>query len=450
MNSSTVYNLESFVMNYEQIASFEPALARFLEKIRHCFKRDKTFGYLQKYMLGLMADLKRKSIEPIALASGVAVRTLQEFLAFFVWDHEQADRILIRELVNCRDNKRSIGVIDASGHAKQGKDTPGVQRQWCGETGKKDNCVIGQHLLYTDNDSKNPFSCVVASDLYLPECWAQDRVRCKRAGIPDEIVYRPRWKISIDQLERTMSQGLRFDYVTFDEEYGKVPEFIYELDRLGQKSIGEVPSNFRVWSKKPSCKSHRAEHASHRVDNIVSHSPAFYGQSWQKMVIKDTTGGACIWHVKSAQVYLVKHKEGKAYCPVPTDRTYWLIVAHNKQTGEQKYFISNAPAKEKLKTLMEIAFSRWHVEKWFERAKQECGFGAFEVRTYTSLIRHWLASRLAMYFLSDQTNRLRGEKSADNTGAGCGCSEHAGLEDLAEVSVFMEPIERAVPVLSGS
>ncbi len=69
-------------MNYEQLASFEPALARFLEKVRPCFKRDKTFGYLQKYILGLMADLKRKSIEPIALACGVAVRTLQEFLAF--------------------------------------------------------------------------------------------------------------------------------------------------------------------------------------------------------------------------------------------------------------------------------------------------------------------------------------------------------------------------------
>jgi hypothetical protein len=56
---------------------------------------------------------------------------------------------------------------------------------------------------------------------------------------------------------------------------------------------------------------------------------------------------------------------------------------------------------------MEIAFPRWHVEKWFEHAKQECGFDAFEVRTYTSLIRHWLTSRLAMYFLADQTNRLR-------------------------------------------
>ena len=437
-------------MNYEQLASFEPALARFLENVRHCFKRDKTFGYLQTYMVGLMTDLNRKSIEPIALAGGVAVRTLQEFLAFFAWDHEQADCTLVREVVNRQHGKRSIGVLDASGHAKQGNYTPGVQRQWCGESGKKDNCVIGQHLLYTDNDAKNPFSCVVASDLYLPKCWDQDRDRCRRAGIGDEMTHRPTWKIGIAQLERTMSQGLRFDYVTYDEEYGKVPDFVYELDRLGQKAIGEVPCNFRVWVKKPACQSPKAEHASHRIDNMVSHSPTFYGQSWRKMVIKDTTRGWCIWHVKSAQVYLVKHKDGKAYCPVPTDRTYWLIVAHNKQTGEVKYFVSNAPAKETLERLMEVAFCRWHVEKWFERAKQECGFGAFEVRTYTSLIRHWLASRLAMYFLADQTSRLRGEKSADYTGTGRRCGEYAGVEDLAKVSVFMESTERAVPILSGT
>lgn len=425
-------------MNYDQLASFEPALADFLEKVRHCFKRDKTFDYLQKYILGLMADLKRKSIEPIALACGVAVRTLQEFLAFFAWDHELVDKVLVREVVERGHGKFSIGVLDASAHAKQGKHTPGVQRQWCGESGKKDNCVIGQHLLYTDNDPKNPFSCVVASDLYLPKSWDQDRDRCKRAGIPNEITYRPNWKIAIEQIKHTMAQGLRFDYVTYDEEYGKVPEFIFELDGIGQKAIGEVPANFRVWAKKPACKSNRAEHSSHRVDKIASHSPAFYGQSWQKMVIKDTTRGKCIWYVKAAQVYLVEHKDGKAYCPVPTDRTYWLIVAHNRQTGEIKYFVSNAPVKEKLEILMEIAFSRWHVEKWFERAKQECGFGAFEVRTYTSLIRHWLASRMAMYFLADQTTRLRGEKSEDNIGAGSRCGEYAGVEDMAVVSPFME------------
>jgi len=438
MNSLSTYNLESLTMNYEQLASFEPALARFLEKVRPCFKRDKTFGYLQKYILGLMADLKRKSIEPIALASGVAVRTLQEFLVFFAWDHKRADEVLIREVVERQHGKLSIGILDASAHAKQGKYTPGVQRQWCGETDKKDNCVIGQHLLYTDNDAKNPFCCIVASDLYLPKSWDEDRDRCRRAGIPDDIIHRSTWKIGIEQIKRTMANGLRFDYVTYDEEYGKVPEFVFELDSLGQKAIGEVPRNFRVWVKQPACKSHRAEHASHRVDNMVSHSPAFYGQPWQKMIIKDTTRGRYIWYVKSTQVYLVKHKDGKAYCPVPTDRTYWLIVAHNRKTGEKKYFISNAPEKEKIEILMEVAFSRWHVEKWFERAKQECGFGAFEVRTYTSLIRHWLASRLAMYFLADQTVRLRGEKSTDHAGAGCRCGQYAGVEDMAEVSLFME------------
>ena len=425
-------------MNYEQLASFEPALGRFLEKVRHCFQRDKTFGYLQKYMLGLMADLKRKSIEPIALASGVAVRTLQEFLAFFRWDHNRADQTLVREVVNRQHGQRSIGILDASAHVKQGKETPGVQRQWCGETGKRDNCVIGQHLLYTDNHAQNPFSCVVASDLYLPQCWDEDRDRCQRAGVPDEISYRPKWKIGMEQIKRTMGQGLRFDYVTYDEEYGKVPEFVFELDSLGQKAIGEVPCNFRVWVQRPACKSHRAEHASHRVDNIVSHSPTFYGQSWRQMVVKDTTRGPCIWHIKSAQVYLVKHKDGKAYCPIPTDRTYWLMAAHNRQTGETKYFVSNAPVKEKLETLLEIAFSRWHVEKWFERAKQECGFGAFEVRTYTSLIRHWLASRLAMYFLADQTHRLRGEKSTDHAGTGSRCGQYAGLEIVAKTTALME------------
>jgi len=438
MNSSTTYNLESLVMNYEQLASFEPALAEFLEKVCRCFKRDKTFSYMQKYMLGLMTDLKRKSIEPIALASGVAVRTLQEFLSFFKWDHQLVDKTLARDVVERQHGKPSIGILDASAHAKQGKETPGVQRQWCGETGKRDNCVIGQHLLYTDNNPKNPFCCVVASDLYLPQSWDQDRDRCQRAGIPDAITYRAKWKIGIEQIERVMAQGLRFDYVSFDEEYGKVPGFFFELDRLGQKAIGEVPCNFRVWTKPPACKSHRSEHTLHRVDNIIKHSPAFYSQQWQSTVIKDTTRGQCIWKVKTAQVHLVKKQDNKAYCPIPTDRTYWLIVAKNAKTGEAKYFVSNAPAKESLKKLLEVAFSRWHVEKWFERAKQECGFGAFEVRTYTSLIRHWLASRLSMYFLADQTNRLRGEKSTDNAGTGSRCCKYVSLENMAEASSFME------------
>ena len=81
-------------MTANQIRSLQPALAALLTRFRRCFKTDRTFDHWQRYLLGLMADLKRKSIEPIALAAGVAVRTLQEFLAFLAWDHQRVNEQL--------------------------------------------------------------------------------------------------------------------------------------------------------------------------------------------------------------------------------------------------------------------------------------------------------------------------------------------------------------------
>jgi len=438
-------------MDYGQIAGFQPALAELLDKFRYCFKREKTFGHWQRYILGLMADLKRKSIEPIALSAGVAVRTLQEFLAFFKWDHQRVEQAMLRLIADEHNSEQAIGVLDATSHPKQGNETPGVQRQWCGQTGKTDNCIIAQHLLYSDAHPTNPFNCIVASDIYLPESWAADRQRCRHAHIPDEIVHRPRWRIGIEQLERVIGQGIHFDYITFDAEYGNTPQFWFELDRLGQKAIGEVPSNFYCWSKRPAYTSLRSEHSAKRVDNIVTHSPVFRRQQWQRLEVKDTTRGIAVWYIKSGRVHLTdsKNKNGTNISR-PTDRQYWLIVAENRDTGEVKYFVSNAPANTPLEKLMSVAFSRWHIEQWFERAKQECGLGAFEVRTYTSLIRHWLSSRIAMFFLASQTQRLRGEKSADNAGAGGRCCQYVGLENMGQIASFMEESERTMCILSGT
>jgi SRSO17 transposase len=420
-------------MTIDQIRSLQPALAALLARFRGCFKTHKTFGHWEKYLLGLLADLKRKSIEPIALAAGVPVRTLQEFLSFFVWDHARVNQQLQQLVVDEHNCETAVGVLDASGHVKQGDKTPGVQRQWCGEVGKRENCVVGQHLLYTNNDSKNPFTCMLASDLYLPESWANDRERCRAAGIPDDVVYRPKWRIGIDQIESAIGNGVRFAWMTFDEDYGRIPAFWFELDRLGQRSIGEVPANFYCWPSWPQYHSGQAAHASKRVDNVCRFSPVFRDQKWKSVHIKDTTRGAMIWELKMARVHLV----GSSTKPSqPTDRQYWLIVAHNPSTKEYKYFVSNAPKKTKLDEMLRAAFARWHVEMWFERAKQETGLGAFEVRTYQSLIRHWLCSRIAMYFLAAQTERLRGEKSADHPGTGSRSGQRSGLADLEPLVAF--------------
>lgn len=428
-------------MTGDQIRSLQPAVAALLQRFKHCFSRKESLEHCETYVLGLMMELKRKSIEPIALASGVAVRSLQEFLAFFAWDHERVNDTLQLIVADEHGSDQSIGVIDASAHSKSGDKTPGVQRR--GEKGKVDNCVVGQHLLYTDNDAENPFCCVLASDLFLPEGWSEDRERCREAGIPDELVHRPKWRIAIEQLEQVIGNGITLKWVTFDEDYGQIPEFWFKLDRLGQMGIGEVRPNFYCWPKRPWYRSLNPAHAAKRVDNVCRYSPVFTKKKWTRMTIKGATRGPVVWEVKSARVHLVDASNPDNNISYPTNRKYWLIIAWNTGTGEIKYFVSNAPARTPVKDMMRVAFSRWHIEKWFERAKQETGFGDFEVRTYTSLIRHWLCSRIAMFFLGSETKRFRGEKSADYLRAGRESDSCVDIECLVPEGLAGQPF---VPV----
>ena len=362
------------------------------------------------------------------------MRTLQEFLSQFVWEHDRASTMLQQLVIDEHGCDEAIGVIDGSGHHKQGDKTPGVQRQWCGETGKIDNCIVGQHLLYTDNDANNPFTCMIASDLYLPKSWDEDRERCQEAGIPDEVTYRPKWRMALDQVTEAIGNGVRFSYLTFDEEYGSVPAFWFGLDQLGQRGIGEVRPNFRCWPTLPKYGSLRGAFAAKRVDNVCRFSPIFRNKNWHRLTVKETTRGPAVWEIKAARVHLVQKENSKSK---PTDRLYWLIIARNPKSSEIKYFVSNASGSVTLQKMMTVAFARWHVEKWFERAKQEAGFGAFEVRKYQSLIRHWFCSRMVMYFLADNTKRLRGEKSTDHIGAGSSGDEQSGQQNLEPLLEFM-------------
>lgn len=188
-----------------------------------------------------------------------------------------------------------------------------------------------------------------------------------------------------------------------------------------------MPANFHIFAKRPAHRSAQKSHASKRVDNLCRFSPLFREQPWQSATVKEATRGPIVWEVKMARVHLV------VASPRPsrsTDRQCALIVARKVGTGEIKYFISNAAACVPLSDLLAAAFARRQIELWFERAKQEAGLGAFEVRTYRSLLRHWFCSRLATYFLAEQTRRLRGEKSADHAGTGGGGGQCLGVDPL--------------------
>src|SRR5438445_12651457 len=125
-------------MTPEQIEQLGPAFADYLRQYLFCCDYTQTFDLLNVYCRGLLADLPRKSAEPIALAAGTAVRTLQEFLKDHVWHYRLARDTLIEHVAATLpqvvgDELGTVGLIDETSTAKKGTKTPGVQRQWCGE-----------------------------------------------------------------------------------------------------------------------------------------------------------------------------------------------------------------------------------------------------------------------------------------------------------------------------
>ena len=401
-------------MTEQQIAELAPEFNAYLKTFRPYFATAAGFAHLGTYARGLISDLERKSVEPIALAGGCAVRTLQEFLTWHRWDQQAVRDKLQRRIVACHmpapgtphDSLGVIGLVDETSTVKKGTETPGVQRQYCGAVGKVENCVVTVHLGYLHGR----FKALIDADLYLPTSWADDRERCRNVDIPDTLDHRPKWRIALDQIAHALGNGVHFDWIVFDEGYGGKPGFLFGLDALGLHGIGEVPKNFPCWPTLPAYRSAQAPFAAKRVDNAACRGKPFRKKKWRTITLPHQTEGPAIWRAKAGLVHL--SKDG-----LPTERKYWLIVAKNEKTGEAKYFVSNAPPKTALKRLLRVAFRRWHVEHAFRVAKSEIGFTHYEGRNYLGLMRHLILCQLVMLFVAEQTDRLRGEKSRDHHGA---------------------------------
>jgi len=167
-------------MTLKQIAALGRKLVAFLGLFADCFGRREGRELLRVYVKGQLSDLHRKTAEGIALRFGRAPRTLQRFLESIKWDEEKL-RDRCQEIVATdHAHPEAIGVVDESGVAKSGDDTVGVSRQWNGNRGKVDNCVVGVHLSY----AAPGFQCLLDSGLFLPEDWANDPVRRKKTTFP--------------------------------------------------------------------------------------------------------------------------------------------------------------------------------------------------------------------------------------------------------------------------
>lgn len=415
-------------MEAAALVSLLPDLESFLRRFDDCFVRKEQRSSLRAYVRGQLSDLRRKSIEPMALACGLPPRNLQQFLSLHGWDdalvRDRVQQVIARE----HHDAGSVLILDETYHAKKGDKTPGVQRQWCGTKGTTDNCVVTVHLAY----AAGFFRALLDSELFLPEqSWSDDRGRCHAAGIPDEVVYRPKWRIALELLDRSRSNGVQAGWLTFDAGYGMHNAFMTALDDRGVRYVGEVPAHLTGWTKPPPVllKEHAARagtgrprsfprvkvlpgrmHKPKRVDTLAARSPVFCTQPWTRFRVKDDAGGAVVWEAREGVFHL---RRGGRHRGVPT-WAHRLLVARNVLSGQVKYFVSNAPPAVELPELLRVAFTRWAVERCFQDAKQELGLSHFEVRTYRSLMRHMILTAVSFLFLSRALAKRRGEKPASD------------------------------------
>lgn len=389
-------------MTVEHILSLQPALIEFVDRFAGCFGRSEPREHLSHYIRGQLSDLPRKSVEPIALFNNVRPRTLQEFLSTAHWQQAQMRDQAQKIVAHDHADPQAIGIVDDSGHRKKGDHIPGVQKQYCGNIGKVENCVVTVHLSYTSFDTS--FRTMLDSEPYLCKVWADDRQRCRDAGIPDDVTYRPKHLMALAQLDRARSNGITFGYLTADIWYAEKPEFLRGLEERRQPYVVEIPRNLQGWLYRPGP---QPQHAARPVEQLCRHSRPMVNQEWQRFHIKDTDKGPMVWEIKAVNHFWLQ-RAGVPHGP------YWLVHARNVLHPEQeKYFLADmrlCPGAT-LETVLHVAFARWPIERCLQDKKSELGMSHFEVRTWQSLCRHLLITMVSHLFLARQTQRLRGEKS---------------------------------------
>ena len=402
-------------MDIPQVRKLKPKLRQFLKHFDVCFPRTDTRAPLPVYISGQLSDIPEKGVEPIALNAGVPPRTLQEFLSQHRWDHDKA-RDRLQDIV--RDEHagpNSIGIFDETSDVKKGDKTPGVQRQYCGAVGKRENCSVTVHLGYACDG----FHCLLDGEMYRPEGWSKDRSRCREAGIPDDRVYRPKWKIALELYDRAVANGLRFDWLTFDEGYGGKPGLLRALAGRNQRLVAGVPRNFMGWVQPPRVITRpfrKRGRRARKTPRLASGSPParrvdamldqdrLRNQPWVRWRVKDGQKGPMVWEVKHLRFTPVG-EDG-----LPGEPLHLIVARDVRDPGQIKFFVSNAPPETPVGVLLLVAFSRWRVERCFEDQKAEIGPDQYEGRRYQGLKRHLVLSMVSYLFLSRMRQEFGGER----------------------------------------
>lgn len=387
------------------------------------FSRQNNADHSRCYTLGLLSNLGRKSIEPIALElSGTGgVRNLQRFISDYSWEESLMKEIHQKKLaqeIGAPDPETSMFTLDSSEFAKKGTESVGVARQYCGTRGKVDNCQSGVFLGYVGPQAHG----LIDARLYMPEEWfgSEFEERRKKTGVPDSLTFATKLEIASELLNKTTDAGLfKARWVGVDAFFGSSRSFLESLPK-DLYYMASVRANTRVLTEEPSWVLPESPGQGRKPTKpVLSETPVTVealarSVVWTEVIRPSDSFGVERVFVARLKVWRVPETSED---PPASPETLFLFrteAQHEAQTT--KYVLTNAPESVSLETLVTVSKLRWSIERSFLECKSLLGMDHYEHRSFKGWHRHMLHVFIAHAFL--QKIRLKFKKKLSDPPSG--------------------------------
>lgn len=393
--------IDNTIWSDELFSDIAEELRNYYRWFYPAFSRTGQMTYGELYIQGLLSPLERKHIEGIALyfQGPEKVRGLQKFMKDSPWDHECMHRLYLDKVSQELSSPEGMFTLDSSENAKKGKESVGVSRQYCGNTGKLDNCQSGVFLGYAADNGYT----LLDRRLYMPEKWftPEYEQRRKECMIPDTLEFKTKLDISLEILKNKAIRD-RFDgkWVGADAYFGSSMTWCDEIEKAGFLYFASIRENQLFWLKEPKVVpleysgrgrppqkgATRTDSRPEAVKNIIKHKNVI----WKKVILAEGTKGPIAAEVTILRVIRCEDN-------LPTKKI-WLIVRRDED-GSLHYYISNAPKNSMKKIFYRVLTMRWSIEQCFEDGKKYLGMDHYEHRSWPAWHRHMLFVFLSMFFL---------------------------------------------------
>jgi SRSO17 transposase len=276
-------------------------------------------------------------------------------------------------------DQQAIVGIDETSFPKRGDKSAGVQVQYCGTTGRVENCQVGVFLAYVTARGHT----LIDRELYLPFDWTQDPTRCQEAGIPASARFQTKPELAVQMLERLFQAQIPVAWVVADTVYGGNLDLRSWLEAHGYCYVLAVACDEPVGILTP--EGRRRQVAVGEVEALLLQE-----QDWQRLAMSEGTKGPRLFDWACVPILHRWEDDGR----------HWLLIRRSlSDPGEKAYYFVFAQPGTTLPEMVKAIGARWHIEEDFETGK-DLGLDHYEVRSWTGWYRHITLVMLAHAFLT--------------------------------------------------